>query len=334
MRVLVTGGAGYIGSHTCVELLQAGHEVVVVDDLSNASSVAVDRIREITGKPVAFVRARVQDEATLRTAIGGGVDAAMHFAAFKAVGESVEKPLAYYDNNLNSLLALVRVLGEAGAKHVVFSSSATVYGDPERVPIPETARVAPANPYGWTKLWCEQILRDVHAADPTWKVSLLRYFNPVGAHASARIGEDPRGVPNNLVPYISKVAVGELPELNVFGDDWPTRDGTGVRDYLHVVDLALGHVRALERVGAAGVLTANLGTGRGYSVLEVVRAYEQASGRKVPYRVVARRPGDIAECYADPSLAARELGWRATRGLDEMCRDAWAWQSRNPRGYA
>jgi UDP-glucose 4-epimerase len=216
----------------------------------------------------------------------------------------------------------------------VFSSSATVYGEPERVPIPETARVAPANPYGWTKLWCEQILRDVHAADPSWKVSLLRYFNPVGAHASGRIGEDPRGIPNNLMPYISKVAVGGLPELSVFGNDWPTRDGTGVRDYLHVVDLALGHVRAVERAGTGGVLTANLGTGRGHTVLEVVRAYEQASGRKVPFRVVARRPGDIAECYADVSLAAREFGWRAARELEEMCRDAWAWQSRNPRGYA
>ena len=334
MRVLVTGGAGYIGSHTCVELLYAGHEVVVVDDLSNASPVVVDRIREISGKPIAFVRARVQDEAAVRAAIGPGVDAAIHFAAFKAVGESVAKPLAYYDNNLNSVLALVRVLGEVGARHVIFSSSATVYGEPECVPIPETAQVAPANPYGWTKLWCEQILRDVHAADPSWKVSLLRYFNPVGAHASGRIGEDPRGIPNNLMPYISKVAVGELPELRVFGADWPTRDGTGVRDYLHVADLAFGHVRALERAPASGVLTVNLGTGRGYSVLEVVRAYERASGRSVPYRVVARRTGDVAEVFADASLAAHALGWRAERGIDEMCRDAWAWQSRNARGYA
>jgi UDP-glucose 4-epimerase len=332
MKVLVTGGAGYIGSHTCVELLAAGHEVVVVDDLSNASPVALERIAQIAGRRVEWARARVQDEARVRRVITG-VDAAIHFAAFKAVGESVEQPLRYYENNLGSLATLVRLMGEAGAKHVVFSSSATVYGEPERVPIAESARLAPSNPYGWTKLLGEQVLRDLAASDPSWKVTLLRYFNPVGAHPSGLIGEDPRGIPNNLVPYVAQVAVGRLPELRVFGADYPTRDGTGVRDYLHVVDLARGHVRALERAGAGGVLTVNLGTGRGYSVLEVVRAFESASGRKVPYRIVDRRAGDVAEVYADASLAAREFGWTATRGIDEMCRDAWNWQRRNPAGY-
>jgi UDP-glucose 4-epimerase len=333
MRVLVTGGAGYIGSHTCVELLNAGHDVVVVDDLSNASAAAVERITRIAGRRVEFVRARVQDEVQVRGALRGGVDAAIHFAAFKAVGESVAKPLAYYENNLGSLASLARLLGELGAKHLVFSSSATVYGDPERVPIPESARLAPASPYGWTKLLGEQMLRDLAAADPAWKITLLRYFNPVGAHPSGLIGEDPRGIPNNLMPYVSQVAVGRLPELRVFGGDYPTRDGTGVRDYLHVVDLARGHVRALERAGARGLLTVNLGTGRGYSVLEVVKAFEQASGRRIAYRIVDRRPGDVAEVYADATLAARELGWQAERGIDEMCRDAWNWQRLNPEGY-
>ena len=247
-------------------------------------------------------------------------------------GESVAQPLRYYENNLGSLASLARLMGELGAKHVVFSSSATVYGDPERVPIAESARLAPANPYGWTKLLGEQVLRDLAAADPSWKVTLLRYFNPVGAHPSGLIGEDPRGIPNNLMPYVSQVAVGRLPELRVFGNDYPTRDGTGVRDYLHVVDLALGHVRALERAGAGGLLTVNLGTGRGYSVLEVVKAFEEASGRAIAYRIVDRRPGDVAEVYADASLAARELGWTAARGIDEMCRDAWNWQRAESRG--
>ena len=330
--VLVTGGAGYIGSHTCVELLAAGHDVVVVDDLSNASPVALERIAQIAGRRVEFVRARVQDEAQVRSALTG-VDAAIHFAAFKAVGESVEQPLRYYENNLGSLGSLVRLMSESGAKHIVFSSSATVYGEPDRVPITESARLAPSNPYGWTKLIGEQMLRDLAAADPSWKVTLLRYFNPVGAHPSGLIGEDPRGIPNNLMPYVAQVAVGRLPELQVFGADYPTRDGTGVRDYLHVVDLAAGHVRALERAGAGGLLTVNLGTGRGYSVLEVVRAFEMASARNVPYRIVERRPGDVAEVYADATLAARELGWKATRGIDDMCRDAWNWQRRNPAGY-
>jgi UDP-glucose 4-epimerase len=331
MKVLVTGGAGYIGSHTCVELLAAGHDVVVVDDLSNASPVAPERIAQIAGRRVEFLRARVQNEAQVRSALAG-VDAAIHFAAFKAVGESVAEPLRYYENNLGSLASLVRLTSESGAKHIVFSSSATVYGEPERVPIEESARLAPSSPYGWTKLLGEQMLRDLAASDPSWKVTLLRYFNPVGAHPSGLIGEDPRGIPNNLMPYVAQVAVGRLPELRVFGNDYPTRDGTGVRDYLHVSDLAAGHVRALERAGS-GLVTVNLGTGRGYSVLEVVRAFESASGRKVPYRIVDRRPGDVAEVYADASLAAREVGWRATRGIDEMCRDAWNWQQRNPDGY-
>ena len=331
MKVLVTGGAGYIGSHTCVELLAAGHDVVVVDDLSNASPVAPERIAQIAGRRVEFVHARVQNETRIRGALAG-VDAAIHFAAFKAVGESVAKPLDYYENNLSSLASLIRLMNESGAKHIVFSSSATVYGEPERVPIAESARLAPSNPYGWTKLLGEQVLRDLAASDPSWKVTLLRYFNPVGAHPSGLIGEDPRGIPNNLMPYVAQVAVGRLPELRVFGNDYPTRDGTGVRDYLHVVDLAAGHVRALERAGS-GLVTVNLGTGRGYSVLEVVRAFESASGRKVPYRIVDRRPGDVAEVYADASLATRELGWRATRGIDAMCRDAWNWQQRNPDGY-
>ena len=333
MRVLVTGGAGYIGSHTCVELLAAGHDVVVVDDLSNASPAVIEHVERIAGRRVEFVRARVQDEAQVRAGVRAGVDAAIHFAAFKAVGESVAQPLRYYENNLGSLASLARLMDELGAKHVVFSSSATVYGDPDRVPIAESARLAPANPYGWTKLLGEQVLRDVAAADPSWKVTLLRYFNPVGAHPSGLIGEDPRGIPNNLMPYVSQVAVGRLPELRVFGGDYPTRDGTGVRDYLHVVDLARGHVRALERAGASGLLTVNLGTGRGYSVLEVVKAFEKASGGAIGYRIVDRRPGDVAEVYADASLAARELGWTAARDIDEMCGDAWNWQRRNPEGY-
>ncbi len=333
MRTLVTGGAGYIGSHTCVELLAAGHEIVIIDDLSNASPLAIERIQRIAGRRVEFVHARVQDEAVIAAATPARIDAAIHFAAFKAVGESVAKPLAYYENNLGSLASLIRLLGERGAKHIVFSSSATVYGEPDRVPIPESAPLKPTNPYGWTKRLGEQVLRDLAAAEPDWKVTLLRYFNPVGAHASGLIGEDPRGIPNNLMPVISQVAVGRLPELKVYGDDYPTRDGTGVRDYLHVVDLAVGHVRALERAGRNGLLTVNLGTGLGHSVLEVVRAFEAASGRTIAHRIVARRPGDVAEVYADASLAASALGWKAERGIDEMCRDAWNWQSRNPEGY-
>ncbi len=333
---LVTGGAGYIGSHTCVELLAAGREVVVIDDLSNSSLEAVRRIEELGGRPLAgFVRADVRDRDALQTLFAAHqVEAVIHFAARKAVGESVAQPLAYYDNNLQGLLSVLQAMEAAGCRQMVFSSSATVYGDPARVPIDEEFPTTATNPYGWTKLMGEQILRDLAKADARWKVVLLRYFNPVGAHASGRIGEDPQGQPNNLMPFVSQVAVGRLARLRVFGDDYPTPDGTGVRDYIHVVDLALGHLRALERIGALpGVTTLNLGTGRGYSVLEMVRAFEQASERQVPYDIVARRPGDIAECWADPARALAVLGWRAERDLQAMCEDAWRWQRMNPLGY-
>lgn len=334
---LVTGGAGYIGSHTCVELLGAGREVVVVDDLSNASFEAVRRMEELGGRPLAaFVQADVRDRATLaRVFAAHEVDAVVHFAAKKAVGESVEQPLRYYDNNLQGLISMLEVMGDAGCRRMVFSSSATVYGDPATVPIREDFPTTATNPYGWTKLMGEQILRDVARADARWNIALLRYFNPVGAHVSGRIGEDPEGIPNNLMPFVSQVAVGRLPRLRVFGDDYPTPDGTGMRDYIHVVDLALGHLRALERIeDLPGVTTLNLGTGRGYSVLEMVRAFERASGCAVPYEIVERRPGDIAACWADPSLAEGILGWRAERDLEAMCEDAWRWQRMNPRGYS
>ncbi len=333
---LVTGGAGYIGSHTCVELLCAGRDVVIVDDLSNASPEAVRRIEELGGRSLsAFVRADVRDRARLGQVFAEHeVEAVIHFAAKKAVGESVAQPLAYYDNNLQGLLSLLHCMDAAEVRALVFSSSATVYGDPARVPIDESFPTTATNPYGWTKLMGEQILRDLAASDPRWHVALLRYFNPVGAHASGRIGEDPEGLPNNLMPYVSQVAVGRLPQLRVFGDDYPTPDGTGVRDYIHVVDLALGHLRALERIAQLpGVTTLNLGTGRGYSVLEMVQAFERASGRPVPYEIVARRAGDIAACWADPSRAAEVLGWRAERDLAAMCEDSWRWQRLNPQGY-
>jgi UDP-glucose 4-epimerase len=334
MQVLVTGGAGYIGSHTCIALLEAGHEVVIVDDLSNSHPVVIDRIATIAGKRPVFVQGRVQDAGVLDRAFAGRrIDAAIHFAAFKAVGESVAKPIDYYENNLQSLTALVRALARHGSKHLVFSSSATVYGDPEAVPVREDAPLRATNPYGQTKLMSEQMLRDLQVSDPSWKISLLRYFNPVGAHESGLIGEDPQDTPNNLMPYIAQVAVGRRAELQVFGSDYPTPDGTGVRDYIHVMDLAIGHVKALERASDSGLLAVNLGTGRGYSVLEMVRAFEKASGRKVAYRIVARRPGDVAEVYADPSLAMKTLGWKAERGIDEMCRDGWRWQSMNPEGF-
>lgn len=333
---LVTGGAGYIGSHTCVELLRAGHDVVIIDDLSNASMEAVRRINELGGRAVsAFVEADVRDAATLDALFRAhAFDAVIHFAAKKAVGESVTKPLMYYDNNLQGLMAVLRAMEVAGCRRIVFSSSATVYGDPARVPIDEGFPTTATNPYGWTKLMGEQILRDLAASDPNWNVVLLRYFNPVGAHVSGRIGEDPEGLPNNLMPYVSQVAVGRLPRLRVFGADYPTPDGTGVRDYIHVVDLALGHLKALERIDALpGVTTLNLGTGRGYSVLEMVRAFERASGQAVPFEIVGRRAGDVAACWANPSLAAEVLGWRAERDLAAMCEDAWRWQRTNPRGY-
>ena len=333
---LVTGGAGYIGSHTCVELLHAGRDVVVVDDLSNSSAEALLRVEDLGGRALAeFVQADVRDAAALAAVFRRHtVEAVIHFAAKKAVGESVALPREYYDNNLNGLLTLLQVMGGAGVKSLVFSSSATVYGDPARVPIDESFPTTATNPYGRTKLMGEMILRDVAGADPDWSIVLLRYFNPVGAHESGRIGEDPNGLPNNLMPYVSQVAVGRLPRLRVFGADYPTPDGTGVRDYIHVVDLAQGHVRALDRIAALpGVTTVNLGTGRGYSVLEVVKAFEAACGRRIPYDIVERRPGDVAECWANPARAAELLGWRAERDLARMCADAWRWQSDNPEGY-
>jgi len=334
--VLVTGGAGYIGTHTCVELLEAGHEVLVIDNYCNSKPVALDRVEEITGKTLL---ARYATDIRDRSALAGifaahPVDAVIHFAGLKAVGESVSLPMAYYDNNVSGTLVLTEVMAEAGVKRIVFSSSATVYGDPATVPIREDFPTGPTNPYGRTKWMLEFILRDIAAADPQWHVALLRYFNPVGAHASGRIGEDPNGIPNNLMPFVTQVAIGRRPQLQVFGDDYPTHDGTGVRDYIHVVDLAKGHVKAVEKLMASeGVLTLNLGTGQGYSVLDMVKAFEKASGRPVPYRIVPRRAGDIATCYADPSRAEAELGWRAQLGIDRMCDDAWRWQSTNPDGF-
>ncbi len=335
MKVLLTGGAGYIGSHTAVECLEAGHEVVVFDNLSNSSVKSLDRVAKITGRQAAFVEGDIRDRAALRRLFERHtIDAVVHFAGLKAVGESVEKPLLYYDNNIGGSVALFEVMAEAGVKAVVFSSSATVYGDPASVPITEEFSLSATNPYGRSKLVIEEILRDVAHADEGWTVALLRYFNPVGAHASGLIGEDPRGIPNNLMPYIAQVAVGRRPHLNVFGGDYPTPDGTGVRDYIHVVDLARGHLAALNRMQALkGVHTWNLGTGRGVSVLEMVRAFEAASGRPVPYHIVARRPGDVAQCWADPSRAAHDLGWRAIHDLARMCEDTWRWQSGNPEGY-
>jgi UDP-glucose 4-epimerase len=336
MNVLVTGGAGYIGSHTVIELLNDGHEVVVVDNFSNSSPAVFERLRQITGRVVPWVELDVRDGAALERVVREHKpDAVIHFAGLKAVGESVEQPLAYYRNNLDSTLTLCEVMASEGVKRLVFSSSATVYGDPERVPIAEDARLSVTNPYGRTKLMIEEILRDVVVADDDWQVTILRYFNPVGAHESGLIGEDPQGPPNNLVPYIAQVAAGRREKLRVFGDDYNTPDGTGVRDYLHVVDLARGHVKALERMPEPGrVATYNLGTGRGVSVLEMVRAFEMACGHAIKYEVAARRPGDIAVCYADARLAERELGWKAEKSLGEMCADTWRWQSRNPRGFA
>lgn len=334
--VLVTGGAGYIGSHTTLELLRAGFDVVVVDNLVNGSPEALRRVERLAGKSLAaFVEADVRDRAALEAVVARHpVESVIHFAALKAVGESVVKPLEYYDNNVRGLLELTSVMRDSGVRRLVFSSSATVYGDPARVPIDETFPTSATNPYGRSKLVCEQILADVGRSDSSWRIALLRYFNPVGAHESGLIGEDPAGIPNNLMPYISQVAVGGLPELQVFGDDYPTHDGTGVRDYIHVVDLALGHVKALQQIDTLpGVDAINLGTGQGYSVLELVRAYEAASGRPVPYRIAPRRSGDVAACWAHTAKAERVLGWRAQRGLAEMCADSWRWQSANPQGY-
>ena len=324
---LVTGGTGYIGSHAAVELLSVGHDVFIVDNLSNSKPSVLERIARIAGRRPGFAQIDVRDRAGLRRLFAERrFDAVIHFAGLKAVGESVARPLAYYDNNVSGSVALFDCMGEAGVKTIVFSSSATVYGDPASVPIREDFPLAAVNPYGRCKLMIEEILRDVQKADPAWRVALLRYFNPVGAHASGMIGEDPDGVPDNLMPYIAQVAVGRLPELPVYGGDYPTPDGTGVRDFVHVVDLARGHLAALDALRQPGVLTVNLGTGRGYSVLEMVRAFAVASGKPVPYRIVARRPGDIARCYADPALARRLLGWQTQFGLDAMCADTWRWQ--------
>lgn len=330
---LVTGGLGYIGSHTCVELLAAGHRVTVVDNLSNSKPAVLERIERIVGSRPGFVQADIRNRAALIGALAG-CDAVIHFAGLKAVGESVAKPVEYYSNNVAGSIALFEAMAQTGVKTLVFSSSATVYGDPHAVPILEHFPLSATNPYGRSKLMIEDMLRDVARADSGWRIALLRYFNPVGAHDSGLIGEDPNGIPNNLMPYVAQVAVGKLERLSVFGNDYPTPDGTGVRDYIHVVDLARGHLAALRRLeGGGGLLTVNLGTGRGYSVLEMVAAFEQASGRPVPYRIAPRRAGDIAVCYADPALAAQMLGWRAERDLATMCADAWRWQQQNPQGY-
>ncbi|HDQ72657.1 MAG TPA: UDP-glucose 4-epimerase GalE [Chloroflexi bacterium] len=336
MQILVTGGAGYIGSHTCLALLQAGHEVVVVDNLSNSKAESLRRVEALADRPLAFHQVDLRDEKALDAIFADNwIDAVIHFAGFKAPGESVAKPLTYYHNNVVGTLSLCRVMVRHGITDMVFSSSATVYGEPQEVPIGEDHPLGAINPYGRTKLMIEQILGDLHGADVEWNVALLRYFNPVGAHPSGRIGEDPHGIPNNLMPYIAQVAVGRLPRLRVFGGDYPTPDGTGVRDYIHVLDLARGHLEALDRLQSGpGMVAYNLGTGRGYSVLEVISAFERAAGREIPYEIVDRRPGDAAECYADPGKADRELGWKATRDIDEMCADVWRWQSNNPNGYA
>lgn len=333
--ILLTGAAGYIGSHTWLALLAAGHQVVGVDNFVNSSPRVLDRLAELAGRPVQFEQADVCDAAALDAVFGRHrIDAVVHFAALKAVGESTERPLDYYSNNIGGLLTTCRVMRAHGVGRLVFSSSATVYGDPQSLPITEDAALSATNPYGQSKLIGETLLRDLAAADERWQVASLRYFNPVGAHESGRIGEDPRGTPNNLMPYVAQVAVGRRAELSVFGNDYATPDGTGVRDYIHVSDLAEGHVAALNRLlEQPGSLTVNLGTGRGYSVLEVVRAYAQASGRDIPYRVVPRRPGDVAACYADPALALQLLGWQARFDLPRMCTDSWRWQHLNPQGF-
>jgi UDP-glucose 4-epimerase len=335
MRILVTGGAGYIGSHTCVELLAAGHEVVVVDNLSNSKAEALRRVEMIAGRPLTFQRVDLLDEAGLDAVFAAApIDAVIHFAGLKAVGESVSQPLRYYHNNLTGTFILCQTMARHGVRNLVFSSSATVYGDPHTVPITETFPLSATNPYGQTKLMTEQILGDVYLADPSWNIAILRYFNPIGAHASGCIGEDPNDIPNNLVPYITQVAVGRRAELPVYGNDYPTPDGTGVRDYIHVVDLATGHLHALEKLGDdPGLVVYNLGTGRGYSVLEMIQAFEKASGRPIAYRILGRRPGDIATCYADPTKAQAELNWHARHSLEAMCADAWRWQVNNPNGY-
>jgi UDP-glucose 4-epimerase len=335
MKILVTGGAGYIGSHACVELLNAGYEPVIVDNLCNSKSTAIRRIEEITGKCPEFHRIDMRDRERMDALVSRHrFDAVLHFAGLKAVGESIAIPLAYYQNNVTGTLTLCEVMQNHGLKNIIFSSSATVYGDPPTFPIREDFPTMPVNPYGRTKLMIEQILADIYGSGKGWNVILLRYFNPVGAHSSGKIGEDPQGVPNNLAPYITQVAVGKRRELQVFGNDYPTEDGTGIRDYIHVVDLALGHLKALEALTVnPGLKIYNLGTGRGYSVLQMVAAFEKAIGIPIPYRIAPRRPGDLATIYADASLANSALGWRAERGIEDMTRDAWNWQKQNPDGY-
>ena len=333
--ILVTGGSGYIGSHTVVELLNAGAELLIVDNLSNSKLAVLDRIERITGRRPAFVEADIRDRAAMRDVFAShAISEVIHFAGLKAVGESVAQPLRYYDNNVQGSLVLFETMAEAGVRKLVFSSSATVYGDPHAVPIVESFPLQATNPYGRSKLMIEDILRDLAMSDPSWRIALLRYFNPVGAHVSGLIGEDPNGIPNNLMPFIAQVAVGKRAELSVFGNDYPTPDGTGVRDYIHVVDLALGHLAALRALDQKpGVLTVNLGTGQGYSVLEMIAAFEKASGKPVAHRIVERRPGDVAACYADSKAARERLQWQAERGIEAMCADTWRWQSMNPAGY-
>lgn len=335
IMILVTGGAGYIGSHTVVELLKENHEVVIVDNFINSNSKVLGRVKQISGKDFVFYKADISDnEAMDEIFTQHQIDSVIHFAALKAVGESVEFPSKYYENNVSGSLALFKIMAKHNVKKLVFSSSATVYGDPHTTPITEDFPLSATNPYGWTKLMMEQMLRDIYNADNSWSIALLRYFNPVGAHESGLIGEDPNGIPNNLMPYITQVAVGKREALNVFGNDYPTHDGTGVRDYIHVVDLAIGHLKALEYLDKHNeLLTVNLGTGIGYSVIDVVNAFALASGRKIPYRIQPRRAGDVAQCYANPNLAFEKLNWKTTRDLNQMCQDSWNWQSKNPNGY-
>jgi len=336
MQILVTGGAGYIGSHTCVELLNSNYDVVVVDNLMNSHQESLERVEKITGKKLTFHKVDLMDEEGLNGVFQQhSIDAVIHFAGLKAVGESVSIPLHYYHNNITGTLILCKLMQEYQVKNIVFSSSATVYGDPKTVPIKEDFPVGATNPYGRTKLMIEEILQDLHLSDKAWNIALLRYFNPAGAHESGLIGEDPNGIPNNLLPYISQVAIGKLTMLSVFGNDYPTPDGTGIRDYIHVVDLAVGHLKALEKLKSnPGAVIYNLGTGHGFSVLEAISAFEKASRKNIAYKAVERRPGDIAICYADPKLAKQELNWSADIGLEQMCIDAWRWQSMNPNGYA
>ncbi|MGL6171568.1 MAG: UDP-glucose 4-epimerase GalE [Vibrio sp.] len=335
MKVLVTGGMGYIGSHTCIQMIQAGMTPVILDNLYNSKATVLARIEQVTGVRPQFVQGDVRDQTLLVEVMQQQqIEAVIHFAGLKAVGESVQKPLEYYDNNVHGSLVLVAAMREAGVKSLIFSSSATVYGDPASVPITESFPTSATNPYGRSKLMVEECLNDFQQANPDWSITLLRYFNPVGSHPSGLLGEDPQGIPNNLMPFVAQVAVGRREHLSVFGSDYPTKDGTGVRDYIHVMDLADGHIAALQKVGTqAGLHIYNLGTGKGYSVLEMVKAFETAAGRAVPYQLVERRAGDIAECWADPTKAAQQLGWQATRTLDEMTQDTWRWQSNNPQGY-